>query len=321
LGAARIADSSVIPAIQGSAANQVVAIASRDRPRAEALRQKHGIDRIEASYEALLECTDIEAVYIPTPTAHHFRWATAALDAGKHVLCEKPIGMNASEVESLIALRDSTGLVCAEAFMVVHHPQWAQVREVLHSGRLGKLVRVDGCFTYFLDDPLAIRNSLDLGGGGVRDIGVYPVVTTRFATGEEPNAVRSHVRTDPRFGTDTYASCVCEFNGFDLHFYCGTQLSRRQSMIFHGTHGWLELSAPFAIGRYRQAVLTMRCDDDGAVTQTEYGTTPDQYGLMIEDFAAVVRGDKSSLVFPLESSLANQKVIDLILSESGSHET
>lgn len=318
LGAARIADSAVIPAIQASAGNRVIALASRDRSRAEVLQQKHGIDRVEATYEKLLECADIEAVYIPTPTAHHVKWVMAALNAGKHVLCEKPVAMHADEVESLIALRNKTGLVCAEAFMVVHHPQWTQVREALQAGHLGELVRVEGCFTYHLDDPLAIRNSLDLGGGGVRDVGVYPLVTTRFATGKEPNIVRSDVRTNARFGTDTYASCVCEFDGFDLHFYCGTQQSRRQSMIFHGTHGWLELSAPFTTARYGPAVLTTRSDEDGAISRIEYESKPNQYASMIEDFSAVVRGAKQSLVFPLESSLANQRVIDLVLRGGGS---
>ncbi|MFM0420486.1 Gfo/Idh/MocA family protein [Paraburkholderia aromaticivorans] len=312
LGAAKIADNFVVPAIQRSSNGRVTAVASRERNRAHAFASKHAIDHVLTSYDAVIESSEVDAIYIPLPTASHIEWCKKALLGGKHVLCEKPIAMNSVEVLELIALRDKTGLVCGEAFMVAHHPQWAFVRDSLAQGLLGELTLIEGSFTYFNDDPNALKNNLALGGGGVRDIGVYPVVTARLATGLEPERVHAEVLLDPRFGTDRFARCTAEFPKFSMAFYCGTQLSRRQHMIFHGTKGWLSVDAPFNPGVYGPAQIRHRSDETGQTRTVEFGDV-DQYQLMVEDFARAVLGQKAKLSFTLENSLGNQRVIDQIL--------
>ncbi|MFL9882063.1 Gfo/Idh/MocA family oxidoreductase [Paraburkholderia agricolaris] len=313
LGAAKIADNFVVPAIQRSSNGQVITVASRDRDRAQIFATRHGIDRVLTSYDEVIASKDVDAIYIPLPTASHVEWCRKALLGGKHVLCEKPIAMNADQLLELIALRDKTGLVCGEAFMVAHHPQWAFVRDSLAQGMLGELTLIEGSFTYFNDDPNALKNNLALGGGGVRDIGVYPVVTTRLVTGLEPVRIQAEVLLDPRFGTDRFARCTAAFPGFSMTFYCGTQLSRRQHMIFHGTKGWLSVDAPFNPGTYGPAQIRHRSDETAQTRTIEFGDV-DQYQLMVEDFASTVLGQKANLAFTLENSLGNQRVIDQILS-------
>jgi predicted dehydrogenase len=312
LGAAKIADNFVVPALQRSSNGQVTTVASRDRARAQTFATKHRIDHVLTSYDEVIDSSDVDAIYIPLPTASHVEWCKKALLVGKHVLCEKPIAMNAEEVRELIALRDKTGLVCGEAFMVAHHPQWAFVRDSLAQGMLGELSLIEGSFTYFNDDPNALKNNLSLGGGGVRDIGVYPVVTTRLATGLEPTRVHAAVSLDPRFGTDRFARCTAEFPGFSMTFYCGTQMARRQHMIFHGTKGWLSVDAPFNPGVYAPAQIRHRSDETGQTRTLEFDEV-DQYQLMVEDFGRTVLGEKAKLAFTLENSLGNQRVIDQIL--------
>lgn len=313
LGAAKIADNFVVPAIQRSSSGRVTTVASRDRDRAQAFATRHGIDHVLTGYDEVIESRDVDAIYIPLPTASHVEWCRKALLGGKHVLCEKPVAMNAGEVLELIALRDKTGLVCGEAFMVAHHPQWAFVRDSLAQGLIGDLTLIEGSFTYFNDDPNALKNNLSLGGGGVRDIGVYPVVTTRLATGREPVRVDAEVLLDQRFGTDRFARCTAEFTGFSMTFYCGTQMARRQHMIFHGTKGWLSVDAPFNPGVYGPAQVRHRSDETGQTRAIEFGDV-DQYQLMVEDFARTVLREKANLVFTLENSLGNQRVIDQILA-------
>jgi predicted dehydrogenase len=313
LGAAKIADNFVVPAIQRSSNGQVITVASRDRDRAQIFATRHGIDRVLTSYDEVIASKDVDAIYIPLPTASHVEWCKKALLGGKHVLCEKPIAMNANQVLELIALRDKTGLVCGEAFMVAHHPQWAFVRDSLAQGMLGELTLIEGSFTYFNDDPNALKNNLALGGGGVRDIGVYPVVTTRLVTGLEPVRIQAEVLLDARFGTDRFARCTAAFPGFSMTFYCGTQLSRRQHMIFHGIKGWLSVDAPFNPGTYGPAQIRHRSDETAQTRTIEFGDV-DQYQLMVEDFASTVLGQKANLAFTLENSLGNQRVIDQILS-------
>ncbi|SAK93684.1 Gfo/Idh/MocA family protein [Caballeronia ptereochthonis] len=315
LGAARIADSFVVPAIQRSSNGRVACVAARDIERAAAFAARHGIADTCANYDEVIANDSVDAVYIPWPTANHFEWCKKALLAGKHVLCEKPIAMTASQVRELIAIRDATGLLCGEAFMVAHHPQWAFVRERIADGSLGDLELVEGSFTYFNDDPRALKNDLALGGGGVRDIGVYPVVTTRIATGMEPLSVRADIAIDPRYGTDKLAICDLTFPGFRLNFYCGTQLARRQHMTFHGSKAWLSLDAPFNPGAYAEARIRIRSDSSGKVETLDFGNV-DQYQLMVENFASVLLGHGKSIAFSLENSLGNQLVIDRILEQA-----
>ncbi len=315
LGAAKIAREQVIPGIQLSSNGKVMAIAARDPSRAKAVAEHFAIPRIFGDYQALLASPDVDAVYIPLVTAQHVEWTKRAIAAGKHVLCEKPIAMRAEEVDELMALRDRSGLVVGEAFMVAHHPQWHLVRDLVQGGKIGTLRVVQGAFSYVLKDPDNMRNHPELGGGGLRDIGVYPVVTTRLVTGKEPISARARIELDPQFGIDRYALCHLEFEGFDLDFYCATQLSGRQGMTFHGSDGWVSVETPFNAGQFGMTKVAMRRDRQMGVEEF-YFPSDNQYRLQAENFAEAVAG-KATLAFPIESSRANQRVIDMLFEAGG----
>jgi len=314
LGTAKIARDFVLTAIQTSRNGRIAALASRDAARGAALCARYGIRHLLPDYDALLASPAVDAVYIPLPTSMHANWTRRALEAGKHVLCEKPIGMTVAEVEGLVEARDRCGRVAAEGFMVAHHPQWHDVRRWLQEGAIGRLRMVEGCFTYHNVDPDNVRNRLELGGGGVRDIGVYPVVTTRIATGAEPVRVVAAIERDPHFGTDRFALCRFDFPDFELSFYVGTQLQRRQHMTFHGEHGWIRLDAPFNPGVYDAARVTLRRSSSPGDEVRIY-PRDDQYRLMIENFGDAADG-VAPPAFPLESSLANQRAIDMIFASA-----
>jgi predicted dehydrogenase len=234
LGAAKIAREWLAPAIHLSARGSVAAVASRDAARAAALAEPYGA-RVIAGYEALLEDPGIDAVYIPLPNGQHVEWTAKCLAAGKHVLCEKPLALKAEEIDRLMRQRDATGLVAAEAFMVVHHPQWLRVRDMLAEAAVGRLRHVQGAFSFFNDDPGNIRNMPELGGGALRDIGVYPSITTRFATGAEPERVRAEIEWD--MGIDATARVWAAFPDFTMDFYVSMRMAPRQQMTFHGDAG------------------------------------------------------------------------------------
>lgn len=308
LSGAKIGREHVIPALLKAEGCVVEGIASRDEARARELARHFGAPRAFGSYEALLASPDIDAVYVPLPTAQHVEWAVKAADAGKHVLVEKPLALRAADIAPVIAARDRAGVTVAEAFMVRHHPQWAKVREWIEAGRIGRLRLVQGAFSYFNDDPGNMRNQLDLGGGALPDIGVYPVVATRLVTGLEGRAARARIERDARFGTDILAECEVEFEGLRLSFYVATQLAARQTLVFHGTEGFIEVDAPFNAGLYAQAAV--HCHDRGhAHAETVRFGGIDQYRLQAEAFARAVAGSGETL-FTLEESVLNQRVID-----------
>jgi predicted dehydrogenase len=316
LGAAKIAADLVIPAIQVSRNGCVAALASRDAAKGAAMCQRFGIPHLFGDYESLLASPEVDAIYIPLPNTLHVEWTRRVLDAGKHVLCEKPLAMRADEIDSLIELRDrNRGVVAGEAFMVVHHPQWHLVRKLLSEQRIGALRIVEASFTYYNTDPNNIRNQRDVGGGSLRDIGVYPVVTTRFATAREPEKVNAVIDWDAKFGTDRLATCMADFGDFQLSFYCSTQLARRQQMTFHGDKGWIQLDTPFNAGIYDMARVSVRYNDGNVIEKTIF-PQPNHYQLMIENFGDAVQG-KAQFLFPLESSRANQRVIDMLFKAAG----
>src|SRR5258708_6016854 len=202
LGAANIAVNKVIPAMQLGTHTPVVAIASRDRSRAEAAARRLGIPRAYGSYEELVADPEVDAIYNPLPNHLHVPWSVRAADAGKHVLCEKPIALNAREALELIAARDRAHVLIAEAFMVRAHPQWAAVRELIAEGRIGDLRVVSGHFSYFRRDPGDIRSNPDWGGGALMDVGCYPITLSRWLFGEGPHAVTGVSEREPGFGAD-----------------------------------------------------------------------------------------------------------------------
>lgn len=312
LGSAKIARDLLIPAIQLSRNGVVTAIASREAAKASALCARFNVEQTFSDYTSLLACTAVDAIYIPLPNTLHVEWALKAIAAGKHVLCEKPLAMHAAEIDALIAARDRHKRVVGEAFMVVHHPQWRTLRSWLEQGKIGRLQMVQGSFSFYNTDARNIRNRKELGGGALRDIGVYPLVVTRFATGQEPKAARARIDLDPQFGTDRFARCELDFEGFSLSFYCATQLARRQQMTFHGDKGWLQLDTPFNAGVYDMPRIRFRANDSEGYEETIFPSA-NHYQLMIENFGAAVLGE-AAFDFPLESSRANQRAIDMIFA-------
>jgi len=315
LSTAKIGREQLIPAILTADNSVLTAIASRDVARAKALADQTGARHAFGSYEEMLASDTIDAVYIPLPTSQHVEWAIKAADAGKHVLVEKPLALKAEDIAQVIAARDRNRVLVVEAFMVTYHPQWLKVRELVQGGAIGTLRHVQGAFTYYNVDPVNMRNRPELGGGALPDIGVYPTVTTRFATGKEPLRVQATVERDPKFGTDSYSSIKAAFDGFDLSFYLSTQLAARQVMLFHGDKGFIEVHAPFNAGGYGDHVVTLNNRGHDEATVYRFPAAQ-QYRLQVEAFARAARGEKAA-VFTLEDSVKNQKVIDAIYRAAG----
>ncbi|MFN7009010.1 MAG: Gfo/Idh/MocA family protein [Allorhizobium sp.] len=311
LSTAKIGRDLVVPAMQDAENCVVTAIASRDLSKARAMADRFSVPHAFGSYEEMLASDVIDAVYIPLPTAQHVEWTIRAADAGKHVLCEKPIALKAADIDPLIAARDRNGVLVSEAFMVTYTPVWRKVRELLSEGAIGRLRHVQGVFTYFNRDPGNMRNIRELGGGGLPDIGVYPAIATRFATGAEPLKVQAVVERDPDFGTDVYSSVKADFGTFELSFYVSTQMANRQSMVFHGTEGFIEVRSPFNADRWgaEEVELSNQSHNQSQIFRFQDSR---QYRREAEAFArAVSSGDRSEVV-SLESSRANQRFIDAI---------
>lgn len=312
LGAAKIARTDLMPAIQTAEGAQLVALATRDAGRAAPFTAMVPGLRVHDSYEALLDDPEVEAVYIPLPNHLHVDWSLRAMAAGKHVLCEKPIALHADEIDRLIAARDASGLLCAEAFMVCHHPQWRRVRDLLAEGAIGRLQHVEAAFTYNNPDPANIRNDPTMGGGGLRDVGVYPCITTRFATGAEPLRLRADIRREN--GVDVMARVWADFPDFTMAFYCGMRQHRHQYIHFHGSDGVLELPFPFNAGVAGEALIR-RWHGAGNLVMERHEPV-DQYRLMIEAFGRSAR-DGVPFACPLEFSRGNQAMIDGIFAAAG----
>lgn len=320
LSTAKIGVQDVIPAILRSETSVVEAIASRDLSRAQDVAARFGIPQAFGSYEELLACDDIDAVYIPLITSDHAEWTINAANAGKHVLCEKPIALKADDIHAIILAADRNKVVVAEAVMITYHPQWLKVRELISSGAIGKLTYVQGAFTYFNDDANNMRNKPELGGGALLDIGVYPVAATRFVTGKEPVRVMSEIKFDETFGTDIYSSNRLDFGDFELSMYVSTQMALRQSMVFHGEKGWIELTAPFNAGKYGDDSVVLH-DANHEKIETFRFSDINQYTEQVNAFKRKVENQNQSTgieLLSLESSLNNQKVIDALFMANNS---
>jgi predicted dehydrogenase len=317
LSTAKIAREHVLPAIQESQNGVATAIASRDGARARALADRFGVPHAFGSYEELLASREVDGIYIPLPTAHHVEWTLKAVRAGKHVLCEKPIALDAGDIPAIEEAARARGVLVAEAFMVFYHPQWHKVRDLVQGGAIGRLRHVQGAFSYFNVDAGDMRNRVELGGGALADIGVYPTVATHLVTGRKPARLRATIERDPRFGTDIYAEVTADFGDFHLSFYCSTQMALRQSMVFHGETGFIEVHAPFNAGDFDHHRIELH---DQARSEARVFRFPGtrQYRLEVEAFADRATGGTAD-VFPLSGSHENQKVIDAIF-RAGRHE-
>jgi len=310
LSTAKIGREHLLPAIADAGNCVLTAVASREVERARQLADRFGAPHAFGSYEELLASDTVDGVYIPLPTSQHVEWAIKAADAGKHVLVEKPLALRAGDIAEVIAARDRNNVLVCEAFMVVYHPQWIKVRELIAAGAIGRLRHVQGVFSYFNVDPANMRNQLSLGGGALPDIGVYPTVTTRFSTDAEPLRVQAKVERDPVFGTDIYSSIRADFGDFELSFYLSTQMAARQTMVFHGDKGYIQVASPFNANLYDDQKVELFNQNH---TESQLFRFPgaSQYRLEVEAFARAAQGSKEP-VFTLESSVHNQKVIDAI---------
>ncbi len=323
LGVAKIAVDKVIPAMQRGEVSEIAAIASRDPAKARAASERLGIARSYGSYEELLADPDIEAVYNPLPNDLHVPWSIRALDAGKHVLCEKPVALDANEALSLIAARERTGKLVAEAFMVRFHPQWRRARELVRAGAIGAASAIQTFFSYRLLDPANVRNRPP-GGGGLYDIGCYAILTARYIFGAEPARVVATLDRDPNFRTDRLVSAILEFpGGRHLTFSAATQLSEHQRVTIVGDAGRIEIAIPFNAppDRPTRIMIDAGVDLFGCGARVEEFPVCDQYTLQGDAFSRAALGE-APLEFGIEDAVANMRVIDALFhsAERGSWE-
>lgn len=320
LSTARIAVNKVIPAMQRGDWSEVEAICSRDGQKAESLARKLQIPKAYWSYDEMLADPEVEAVYNPLPNHLHVPWSIKAAEAGKHVLCEKPLGLNVADAKALLEARDRTGVKIGEAFMVRTHPQWLRTRELIQSGRIGELRSIMGAFSYFNRDPANVRHVLDWGGGGLLDIGCYPINTSRFMFGAEPTRVLGLLERDPDFKTDRLASVILDFPAGQSIFTCSTQLVYYQRMQFLGTKGRIEIEIPFNAPNDRPCRIFVDDGRDvfGGGVQIESLPVCDQYTIQGDIFSRAIRGD-GDVPVPLEDAVRNMAVIDAVFrsAESG----
>jgi predicted dehydrogenase len=316
LGCAAIAVYKVIPAMQRSERCDVVAIASRDGERAAETATQLGIARSHGSYEALLADDEIEAVYIPLPNHLHAEWTKRAAAAGKHVLCEKPLGLGVAEAVAMVEACRAAGVLLMEAFMYRLHPSWQRTHELVAEGAIGELRAIQGRFAYHNLDPANIRNIADYGGGAVLDIGCYPINVARWFFGSEPTDVKALVWRDATFGTDALTSALLDFDGRQAAFTCSTQLEPDQRVHLLGTAGRLEVEIPFNIPPDRPTRVTLTAGGDPPVAPnvTIFELPPcDQYTVMADGFSQAVR-DGGPVPTPPEDAIGNMTVIEQILA-------
>lgn len=312
LGAAKFARQFMAPAIYAASGARLAGLATSSPAKAQPFQAYCPDLTVYDSYEALLADPRIEAVYIPLPNHLHVEWAHKSLDAGKHVLCEKPMAMTATEFAPLIQKRDETGLLAAEAYMIVHHPQWQLVRKLIADRAIGKLVHVTGAFSFDNRADIGnIRNRAETGGGGLRDIGVYVIGSARFATGQEPVQVKSAVRWED--GIDTFTEIRAQFPGFTYSSYVSIRMHPHQEMVFHGEGGVIRLTAPFNARVFGEARVELH--RPGLEVQVTRFPGDDHYKLQVEAFCRSVR-EGTEYPCPLEFSRGTQEMIDLVLERA-----
>ena len=323
LGAASIAIRRAIPGMQKGEWTEVTAIASRDKRKAADVARKFGISRAYGSYDELLADKEIDAIYNPLPNDLHVPWSIRAAEAGKHVLCEKPIGTTVEEARKLLAVRDRAGVKIGEAFMVRTHPRWLRTRELIRSGRIGELHSISGLFSYFNRDPANIRNIRASGGGALLDMGCYPITLSRFIFGEEPVRAMGTIERDPDTKTDRLTSAILDFPSGQSTFTCSTQLVHFQRMQFLGTHGRIEIQFPVNPPNDQPSHILI---DDGKAPPGSGITTEtfeycDQFTIQGDVFSKAIR-ENSEVPVPLEDSIWNMAAIEAIFhsAESGKWE-
>ena len=317
LSTADIGVAKVIPAIQNAHNSEVIAISSRDASKAEAAASQLGIPEAFGSYQQLLESDLIDAVYNPLPNDLHARWTIEAARNGKHVLCEKPIAMTASEGEEMGAVCDEAGVKLQEAFMYRHHPTWVEAKRIADSGEIGEIQAIQSWFSYYNDDPTNIRNKVENGGGAVMDIGCYNINLSRFVFGAEPERVNATVKRDPDLGVDIVTSAILEFSeGRQSTFTCSIRAEDDQRVFIQGSRGMIDIEIPFNIPRDSPTRVFVTVGHGGPIaepTQTLTFDPADAYQIQAELFADAVLKDQDVPV-PIADAVANMRVIEQVLA-------
>jgi predicted dehydrogenase len=315
LGAARIARRKVIPAMQRGSHCVVTAIASRDAERARRAAGELEVEKSYGSYEELLADPDVDAVYIPLPNHLHVPWAMEALDAGKHVLCEKPVALDGEEARRLVrAATKHPKLKLMEAFMYRHHPQWRRTKELVDDGAIGDLLAIQSAFAYHNDDPANVRNRADYGGGGLMDIGCYCISLARFLFDREPDRVAGTMKIHPEFGTDVLTSGILDFGRGTSSFVCATLMTPHQHVDVFGSEGKIAIEIPF--NAPPDEPTRIRLTRDGRTDEIAFAAA-DQYTIQGDLFAKAVLND-TDVPTPLSDAVANMGVIDAVRRSAAS---
>lgn len=319
LSTANIGLKKVIPAMQRGQYCTIAAIASRDLARARQAALALDIPTAYGSYEELLADLDIDVIYNPLPNQFHVPLTIQAAEAGKHVLCEKPLSMTLAEAKSLLSVRDCTGVVIGEAFMIRSHPQWLRTRQLIDQGRIGALRAVIAAFSYHNTDPANIRNQVESGGGALYDIGCYCIQAARYGFGAEPRRVVGNIDRDPQFGTDRLTSALLDFPDGHAIFTCSTQMIPYQRVQFLGTTGRIEIEIPFNAPPDRPTRIFIDTTGDLTFSGIHAETFPvvDQYTLQGDAFSRAIL-DGTRVPVSLEEGIANMAVIEAIFASAHS---
>lgn len=318
LSTANIGVKKVIPGMQRGKLSAVTAIASRDAAKARAAAKSLGVEKAYGSYEELLADPDVDAIYNPLPNHMHVPWTAKAMEAGKHVLCEKPLSLTVAEAESLLAVRARTGKKVGEAFMIRTFTQWLRVKELIASGRIGQLRAVLAAFSYYNADPGNIRNQAEIGGGALYDIGCYCIQSARLGFGKLPRRVVAMIDRDPEMKTDRLTSAMLEFDGGGhTIFTCSTQMIPCQRVNYVGTKGRIEMEIPFNAPKDRPTRIFVDSTGDlfgSGVVMEEFGTA-DQYTMQGDAFSRAIL-ENTEVPVPLEDAIANMKVIEALFQSA-----
>jgi predicted dehydrogenase len=324
LSTANIAIKRMIPAISSGERGVIAAIASRNAPRAAEIAARFAIPRSYGGYEALLNDSAIDAIYNPLPNHLHVEWTVKALNAGKHVLCEKPLSVNAAEAQAIADARDRSQKCVIEAFMVRHHPQWLRVRALVRAGRIGTVRSIQSAFLFTVLDPRNVRNQPEMGGGALYDVGC-PLVTARYIFGAEPIRAIALVNRDASLGVDTLTSGLLEFpGGGQLVFSSAFRAAAYQRVTILGTDGRIDMPVPFTPAKDLACRITIDSGKslDGTSAEIEDFPAVDQYALQCDAAAGVFLGETAQ-EFPIEDGIATMRIIDALYQSavSGRWET
>ena len=308
-----------VPAMMAGKNVHVSAIAGRDPAKARRAAERLGIPTAYGSYDAILNDPQIEAVYIPLPNHLHVPWAAKAAEAGKHVLCEKPLAMDAQEAESLIGVRDRTGKLIQEAYMVLTHPQILRARQLIAEGHIGTVRAIQGFLSWTITDPQNIRHKPETGGGIVYDGGGYAIATSRFLFESEPRRVVALLDFHPTYKVDRLASVILDFSDGQASFVVSQELVDYERTQIVGTKGRIEIQIPYNPPADKPCRLFIDdgSSNDGSSIVTETLDVVDQYTLEAELFSEAIRTGRPQPI-PLEYSVGNMRVMDAVFRSAKS---